>query len=171
MRRAARNALCWMNRRKFWLLALAVVGWLLYLPVHPYRPYCGLTTTREEEKIYFSPVLSPEYREHLGYGLSASGVPYVILGPYVFVPFIGWMDNLHSWRNINDVAVLASINRYRDDPTTHPRMKRVILDYEAAWNREINDKAYPKEEYLKHWCAVVEAVVTPGWADGDKGDP
>ena len=155
----------WMRRRRYWLLALAIFGRLLFLPTHPYHPYCGLKTSFEWEKTYFGHAMSSEYREQLGNGLRAGGVPYISLGPYVIVPLIGALGTDTSWSYINDIAVVASINKYRNDPGTHPRMMRVILDYEVAWDRKFDKEGYPKHEYLKHWCAVVEAVVTPGWLE------
>ena len=171
------------RRRKYRLLALAlvmiVVFWVIYLPGRLYRPFCYDKPFRDmgpflgiigvfggrDDMPYFSPEMSPEYREHLGNSLRTSGVLHVSLGPYVIVPVIGVLNDDTSWNYINDIAVIASINRYRNAPDTHPRMMRVVLDYTTARKRRIKEKGYPKEEYQKYWCAVVEAVVTPGWVD------
>ena len=177
----------WKNRRRFWLLALVlvVIGWVIYLPARPYRPFCGDKPFRQLDPIfgfvgvfggrddltYFGRAMSPEFRKYLKRNLRVSDVPYVSLGPYVIVPVIGVLDGDSSWDRINDMAVVSSTLKFRNGPATPAHVKGVIARYDAAWDKRFFDDDYPHEEYLKHWCALVEAMVTPGWAGGGKGAP
>jgi hypothetical protein len=139
-----------LRRLLFWAIAIV---WFLYLPVHPYYPYCDYAGSWKRS---FGPSLSTNFRRALKSKMNYYKMPYLEIGTYIFVPLFEWTDEISYWSNLNSRTVTAvGVNAKLTKPDS--LIARLHVKY---WKTSFDDNA-TFEDKLRDRCNVVEAVVTP----------